>query len=348
MIESQADLKQIHDDLPLFYDVETIGTGSQSHSGVNAESTLTTSASSDAAIMQTKQRYNYSSGKSSVLFITFRNFDSETNIYKRIGYFNSASTGAFTASRDGLFLENLDGAISFVIAKNGTQTKVAQADWDDPMDGTGDSGIDLDLSNDGGNLIMFIDYEWLGVGEVRFGFIKNGAYHLANQVDHIMSDGVYMSSPNHSIRAEIRQDGAGSGTLRLICATYNVENGTNELGKVLSENSGAAHINASISGTRYAVIGIRLKSANIDTLIDIINYTLLNESNDNVLWEAYINPTISGTFTYSSVTNSSMQVAIAPSSGATTSSGGTRIFGEYLINRSSSSSGQANALRLGG
>ena len=243
--------------------------------------------------MQTKQRYNYSSGKSSVIYITFRNFDSETNIDKRIGYFNTSTTGAFTASRDGLFLENLNGVISFVIAKNGTQTKLAQADWDDSMDGTGASGIDLDLSNDGGNLILFMDYEWLGVGEVRFGFIKDGAYYLASSIDHIMLDGVYMSSPNHSIRAEIRQDGVGSGTFRLICATYNVENGDDMLGKILSENYGSNNLNANSSGTRYAVMGIRLKTANIDTLVDVLNYTFLNTTNDNILWEAYINPTIS-------------------------------------------------------
>ena len=74
-LTTQFDGKQLHDALPLFYDVEEIATGNAAHSKTNAESTLTTAASADAVICQTKQRFNYMTGKSALGMQTFRNFD---------------------------------------------------------------------------------------------------------------------------------------------------------------------------------------------------------------------------------------------------------------------------------
>jgi hypothetical protein len=43
----------------------------------------------------------------------------------------------------------------------------------DKLDGTGASGLTLDLTKP---QILWIDFEWLGVGNVRCGFIINGQY----------------------------------------------------------------------------------------------------------------------------------------------------------------------------
>lgn len=346
-LTTQADLKQIHDELPFFYDIEEIGTGVHTYNSGGADSTMTTAASSDMVIMQTKQRYNYLTGKSAYLFITFRDFDTESNVEKRVGYFNSSTVSPFTADRDGFYLENDSGTISFVIANNGTESTYDQSTWDDPMDGTGASGVDLELGTETGNLLLWADYEWLGVGRIRYGFVKSGIFYIANIIDHIGGDGVYMLSPNHSIRSEIRQNGAGSGSFTLICATFNVEGALNEIGVIASENLGVTHVNANIIGTKYALLGLRLNSSKLDSFVDIIKGSVLSISNKDVLWEIFLNPTVAGTFTYNAITNSSLEVAKGASVGTNTVTGGTLLDSGYAIGQITEAFKFVNANRLG-
>ena len=320
-VNSQADLKQIHDNLPLFYDIEEIGTGVASHISSDAESTFNTSANNDVVIMQTKQRYNYRSGKSSLLYETFRHFNTETNITKRIGYYNSSTVSPYNSDLDGFYLENANGVISFGIAKTGVINNVLQSNWDDPMDGTGESGVDLDLGTDTGNLLMWCDYEWLGVGQIRFGFVKDGTFYIAHKEDHIMLDGVYMSSPNHSIRAEIRQTGAGSGTFNLICATYSSEGAINKLGKDGAIDGNAIKLDANSLSVWYYAIGIRLQASKLDTLVDILGGYLLATTNDKFLYRVLLNPTYTGSVTYVDITNYSVSYALGATSNGITSQG---------------------------
>jgi len=348
-INSQADLKQIHDNLPLFYDTEVIGGGAVTYNPSGSESILTTSGNGDSAIMQTKQRFNYSSGKSSLILITFREFHTQNGAVKRVGYFNASTTTPFSASLDGFFLYNNRGNISFEIyALGGSSRVVTRANWDDPMDGTGASGIDLALTTDGGNLLMWIDYEWLGVGQIRFGFVYRGNFYVAHKEDYILSDGVYMSSPNHSIRADISHIGSGTGSLRLICATYGTEGEIKNLGKILSDNMGTTHVDANSTSNTYALIGMRLGSSYFDTLVDLLNFTILAITNDSQKWEIWLNPTVAGTFTYGAVANSSIETAKGSGSGNTvTTTSATLLSSGYVSANSAAEFSIESAIRLG-
>ena len=55
-VNSQLDLKQLHDSLPLFYDIELIGTANDTYLEPEAHTSLTTAANLDAAIMQSHIR----------------------------------------------------------------------------------------------------------------------------------------------------------------------------------------------------------------------------------------------------------------------------------------------------
>jgi hypothetical protein len=53
-----------------------------------------------------------------------------------------------------------------------SETVVPQTNWNiDKLDGTGISGITLDISK---AQILWMDIEWLGLGTVRIGFVING------------------------------------------------------------------------------------------------------------------------------------------------------------------------------
>ena len=116
--------------------------------------------------------------------------------------------------KDGIFFE-ADGDVSWNICKNGTITEsVPQSAWNvDPLDGTGASGITLNLS---AAQIAIIDYQWLGVGRVRTGFVIDGLpyyVHYFNHSNNPTFKSVYMSTPNLPIRYDIQTDGTNAGSL---------------------------------------------------------------------------------------------------------------------------------------
>lgn len=345
-VTTQFDAKQLHDNLRLFIDEETIGTGAAAHSTTEARSQLTTAATSDVVILQTKQRFNYQSGKSQLVFMTFDNFQAETNITKRIGYFSSSTSTPFTADLDGLFLES-DGDVSINIYKSGTLTEQTdQSSWNiDPLDGSGESGITVDWQD---SQILIIDFEWLGVGRVRWGLVIDGLIVYFHESNHANStSGVYMSSPNQPLRWELRQSGAGSGTFNVICSSVNSEGSLNKLGKILSENLGTTHVNANSTSNKYALLGLRLQTAKVDTLVDLINYSILSTTSDDQLIEVWLNPTVAGTFTFNSVTNSSVQVAKGAADGSNTVTGGTLLYSRYITAQDATPVNLQSSIRLG-
>jgi hypothetical protein len=344
-VTTQFDAKQLHDALPLFISQELIGTATSVHSTTNSESALTTSANLDAAIMQTKQRFNYQSGKSQLLFWTFNGMDNETNVTKRVGYFSSNTTTPFNSTKDGFWLQSDGTNMSIQVSREGTSTaSVNRSDWTDPLDGTGASGITHNFNN---NTIMVVSFEWLGVGEVQFSIVKDGVIIPFHYEDFTDTTGVYMSSPNQPMRWEIRQSGTGSGSLNVICSSVNSEGSLNLLGKVLSTNMGTTFVNANSTSTKYALLGLRLQTAKIDTLIDLVDFTVLSVTNDNQLVEVWLNPTVAGTFTYSAITNSSVEVAKGASAGTNTVTNGTLLFSQYVSSNEATPLNIVNAIRIG-
>lgn len=342
-LTTQFDAKQIYDNLPLFIDTVTNGTGLSTHSTVEARSQLTTVLVGDYVISQTKQRFNYQSGKSQLIFMTCNNFESETNVTKRIGYFSSSSVSPYTASLDGLFIESGTN-VSINIYKTGTLTEQTnQSNWNlDRLDGNGKSGINIDWSK---NIIFVVDFEWLGVGRVRWGVVVNGLIVYFHESNHAnLTTGVYMSSPNQPLRWEIRQTGAGSGTFNYICASVNSEGSINKLGKILSVNNGTTHINANNTSSTYILHAIRLNSTNLDTLVDVLSFNSLSATNDAFLWSVVLNPSITGALTYNTITTSSLQHAIGSTQ---TITGGTVLDSGYISAQSGDSKTIDNAIRLG-
>lgn len=215
------DSKQLWDDQPLFFDENLGGSATSTHSTVHARVQLAVTASaSDYAIRQTKQRFNYQPGKSTLILLTFL-ATQETGITKRIGFFDGTG-GTFMTPNDGIFFEVNDTTCSWNIAKNGSTTETAtQANWNyDPMDGTGPSGVTLDLD---AIQIAIIDFEYLGVGRVRTGFVIDGIIRYVHYFNHSNDSTfttVYMSSPNQPIRYDIQSDTNRSGMTPAFCVPF--------------------------------------------------------------------------------------------------------------------------------
>jgi len=326
------DCKLLHDDAPLSWDEETAGSATTSHSTTNAAVTMSvTSSATDYAIRQTKRHFNYQPGKGQLIFITYYGTQ-QTGVTKRIGLF-SGDTSTTTTAQNGVFLSVEESDVTCNIAKNGTVTEtVSQASWNkDTLDGSGDannpSGIELDTD---APQILFIDYEWLGVGRVRMGFVIGGLIYVVHDFNHSNNstfNSVYMSTPNLPLRYDIQADGSGAGgSLEQICCSVISEGGREDNGTIRYASTGGTHVDANTENTIYAIMGIRLKATALDTTIKLIETSISETTGDKYYeWIVLLNPTVADTFTYSDQTNSSVQIATGAT--ANTVTGGTAIGG---------------------
>lgn len=308
------DSKQIHDKQPLFWDEITAGSATAVHTPTHARTRMTvTAASADNVIRQTKQRFNYQPGKGQLILMTFL-AKKETGVTKRIGVFDGIG-GDYMTANNGIFFEVAGTTLSWNIAKGGsTVQSIAQANWNvDTLDGSGDAGNQSGIAlNTDGTQIAIIDYEWLGVGRVRVGFVIDGIIqyvHYFNHANDDTFDAVYMSTPNLPCRYDVESDGSGGGSLDHICSSVMSEGGIEETGILRSVDCGTTELSASNAGTTYAVKGIRLKTAYNDVTVIPEFFSMINEATDDLRWSICLNPTIAGTFTYSDVANSAIQEA---------------------------------------
>ena len=299
---------------------------------ITAQSTATLGIGTTAGcsiIRESKRVFSYQSGKALQVLQTFVMNPSKTNLQQRVGYFGA---------NNGFFLERSDD-VYFVERSSVTgsvqDTKTAQSDWNiDPLDGTGQSGLTLDLDSP---QILFIDIEWLGVGSVRMGFVIDGrlihchTFHHANI--STAPKGAYIQTACLPLRMEIENTAAtaSNSTLKRICGTVISEGGYELAGKPriigqlpTSSNS----ISLGTAGTFYPVVSIKLHSNTMDAIVLPKQIDLLPISAANYRWEIVEGATITGAV-WANVSSSATPVQYNTNTSATMS-GGTVLNGGYL------------------
>lgn len=279
---------------PLFMETAVTGAGtSATHSPNAARVRLAVTQASSSIAFQSKQYIRYQPGKSQLVLMTFCGVAQDDNISRKIGVFDD---------RNGIFFEISDtlyvGIRSYVTG-SAVDTKVAQTNWNlDTLDGTGDSGITLDVTK---AQIILIDYEWLGVGRVRVGFVIDGIPVYCHEFLHANTGtGVYMSTPHLPVRYEIVANASASGTHNLdcICAMVSSEGGVQDKNLLFSIDNGVT--TRAVADTPLPVIAIRVGTVfpgggsllNRSTVIPD-EFTLYVNSAP-ILYRLYYNPTITG------------------------------------------------------
>jgi hypothetical protein len=293
-------------------------------------------------------RFNYQPGKSQLVLLTFNLNGGASGITKREGVFDE---------ENGLFLECEGTTLKMVQRSYATgstvDNAVTQDNWNlDKLDGTGVSGVTLDTTK---TQILYIDYEWLGVGRVRMGFVIDGKIYYVHEFNNANNlEVVYMSTPNLPLRSEISNDGTGiESSMTQICSTVISEGGSQDLGVVRHASTAGTHVDCNTENTLYAILGIRLKSNYIGASVKLLNVALQEQEGSKQLeWVLLYNPTVAGTFTYTDQSQSAVQIA----KGATenTVTGGYEITGGFFEsggvqsgNAGSDSRGIDNAILLG-
>ena len=313
----------------------TSNTAGTSYSFANNQSLIQMTVDTTAnmsVIRETKKVFAYQPGKSLLILNTFVFNQAKSNLRQRVGYFNS---------QNGIFLEQSNSDI-YLVRRSYTSgvavdTKVAKADWNiDTFDGTGasgqsagsehSSGIDLTKTN-----IFWTDIEWLGVGDVRCGFVIDGKMLPAHIFHHDNIQTLpYMTTASLPLRYEITNFGttSSSSTLKQICSSIMSEGGYELRG--IQQSVGTPVTTAKdlpTAGTYYPIVSIRLKGGRPDAIVIPTAINILGKGNNTTIAWRIIR---GATLTNASWTSGGDSSAVEYDLSATALSGGLALASGYL------------------
>ena len=311
------------------FDESLTGSGTVSYTSNKSTVNLNvTTASGDKVIRQSKRVMSYQPGKSLLNFNTFVMNTQTENLKQRVGMFDA---------NNGIFFEDTGTGYQIVrrtyTSGSSVDTAVAQSSWNgDTLDGTGGSGYTLDPTK---ATILFTDYEWLGMGAVRVGFVIDGKFITAHTFKNANSlDTVYMQTANLPIRYEIETtDTIGSAaTLQQVCSTTMIEGGYSPSGiQQMIGTASLAGVNLTTAGTLYNLATIRLKSSRPYAVIVSKGFDASAVSNSDFEIQLRLNATPSTAFSYTSYSDN-VEYDLT---GTTTITGGTIIGKGYLSGKAS-------------
>lgn len=247
------------------FSTSTSGTGSTTfNTNQSSVSLAVTAGGVGSAVRQTYRNMLYQPGKGLLVLATFVMDTSDSaNLTQRVGYFDT---------NNGVFFSKVDGTKSFTLRSNTSGTPsdtrtVAQAAWNgDKLDGTGASGLTLDLSHP---QILWMDFEWLGVGSVRCGFIINGQYIVCHTFDTANTYGttVYMTTAVLPVRYEITSTSAVAASMTQICSSVMSEGGFEATSIEHVARRTTAFANIDTAANFYPIVSIRLASTALGAVV---------------------------------------------------------------------------------
>lgn len=278
---------------------------------------LSVDASSGSYVYrETKRVFSYQPGKSLLIMNTFAMNTPKVGLRQRVGYFNT---------ENGVFLEN-DGTATYLVLRSnvtGTpvETRVAQSNWNvDSFDGTGYSSQGYSSEHEGGlnvakTNIFWIDVEWLGVGDVRCGFVVDGKMCVAHVFhnDNVNTT-TYMTTATLPCRYEIENTAAtgSSSVMKQICSTV-----ISEAGYELTGNSRSVSIpittpkDLPTAGTFTPVMSIRLKDSFKDAVAVLKDVEFFGVTNNtSYRYKIIVGGTLTGASWVSAAADSSIEYDI--------------------------------------
>lgn len=326
--------KQLFGSGTLYFSSYTSGSATMAYQPNKASTLLTvTAASGSRAVRQSKRYFNYQPGKSQYIVMTFTPDGGVAGIDERVGYYDDSN---------GIFFQ-LHGTTPQFVVRSKTSgapidVAVSQADWNiDSLDGSGPSGLTMDFTK---SQILFMDFQWLGVGTVRYGFVVDARLIYAHASQHAnVTSGVYMSTPNLPVRWEcVNTSGsATTGSLESICCTVISEGGFQPVG--LTRTVMTDYLGRQVTNVPTAVMAFRLQTSSSNAGAALIPKTvsMATETASHIVkWELLLNPTLGGPDAWNAVANSSLEYSITK----TTVTGGSVVAGGFIAHETN----QINAL----
>jgi hypothetical protein len=233
----------------------TASSGNATYVAAESAVNLNVTGSTGSKVVQESVRViPYQPGKSLLLLMTFAMNTPKTNLRQRVGFFGI---------NNGIYLEN-DGEYNYLVLRSqslNVTRRIRQDSWNN------DVLADLVINK---TQILWIDIEWLGVGNVRCGFIVDGQYVLAHTFRHSNIElTTYMTTACLPLRYEIENTGTtgSSSTLKKICSTAISEGGYNQKTKQWSATRTTAIASTAVADGWAPVISLKLATGREDAVV---------------------------------------------------------------------------------
>lgn len=236
-----------------------IGTGNVTHNADQGLMDLTIgTAENDEIVRETRKVFQYQPGKSLLTLNTFSMGTAQENVRMRVGYYGKENGIYFERDGEELYIVKRSAVSGSVV-----ETRVPQSQWNtNKLDG---SSITSPNFNSDKSHILWTDFEWLGVGSVRTGFVINGQFIICHIFHHANGiEGTYMTTATLPIRYEVKNTGTSTGaTLKQICSTVISEGGYTALS--IARTASTPLTGKNLLQTRFRpLISLRLKSNRTD------------------------------------------------------------------------------------
>lgn len=302
-----------------------------------------TSANGSSVISQAKVTQPYQPGKSLLTMESFCFATLATGCRQRVGYFTDSNGVYFEANGEDLYLVIRSKASGTI-----QEERILQDNWNTNTLKTGVSpnptGINLNpaLVN-----IFWCDIEWLGVGNVRAGFIINGEFIVCHTFQHANQAGnttVYMTSASLNPRYEITNTSATAGarTMKQICCTVISEGGYAPSPTINYVNSGIAPTRIATGNVYTNLATIRLNPACPDAVVTPGQIDLLLTDVQYGCWQLVLGASNVAGLTYANVNGGVVQA----NTSAVQIGDGTVVYAGVTSSRDSFTVGDDVAKRL--
>lgn len=303
------------------FDVAVTGTGVTTYLPNEAAVKMeVTGAGAGSVVRQSYRSFPYQPGKGLLVLATFVMDGSQNlNLTQRVGYYNA---------QNGVFFQRIDGTYSFVLRSYVTGSvsdarTVNQSSWNgDKLDGTGPSGLTLDPSK---AQILWMDFEWLGVGSVRCGFIINGQYIVCHTFENAnVIANVYMTTAILPVRYEIVSTAAVAASMKAICCSVVSEGGFEQTS--IDHVARRTTILGTISTTFLPLVSIRLAAGRLGAVVLPNRVQMLPTTSQNYEIALVKNPTLTSASWVAVPTDSNVEYDVS----ATVMTGGSIVQTDYV------------------
>lgn len=308
------------------YDTVEIGGGTAVYDAAQSGTVMSVTTTGDAVIRKSFRHYPYFAGKSQKPEFTMVNMGLEADVIKTFGYYSASTTAPYVDNPDGYYFRADGVAMTHVIGCRNLgveQFEFPRSQWDDSLDGSGASGIDIDFDD---FTIYPSTFLWLGGSAINF-YIKYGNdLILFHTYEHSKENKptVMFQSPFQPVTFEIRSVG-GAGSMVQICSTVSTAAKAEGVGFSRSFDTGNDFIACASPTSQYLLAAVRLADRNADATI--ISFSTMEVNKKTMRYRLLINPTIVGkVLTWDRLSaSSSIERAIGDPAGTNIVTGGEQI-----------------------
>ena len=309
------ELKSNNNIVSALRDVTTLA-GSATVTAANSEYVVATTAlANDSATLDSAEKGRYQAGYSAEAGIGVRYAGTPTGQMK-------ADWGYFGAT-DGFYFGKDSTSVYIAVLRASVETKVRQSAWNvDKLDGTGSSGLILDLAK--GNIFQIV-YSWYGYGGVEYTVLMNDTNGKQRKIlVHTLSgsNATNIVDPNQPIRARVQNGSTATAhTLYVGGRQYSI------LGQYNPNVRNAGQyrlLQTSITSAAFVpLITIRRKSAFETTSVKLRHFTLI--SDQNIIVQVRLNGALTGASYITPSDHTAQETAVEVDISATAITGGVVI-----------------------